>query len=107
MKAVVMAGGFGTRLRPLTCNLPKPMVRMGNRPMMEHILTLLNKHQFTDLITLLYFSPDDIRGYFQDGKKFDVKMQDLIPSGDLGTAGCVKYAGEELDETFAVVSADV
>ena len=102
-----MAGGFGTRLRPLTCNLPKPMVPMANRPMMEHVLALLNKHQFKDITTLLYFSPDDIRGYFQDGKKFDVRIKYLIPSEDLGTAGCVKYAGEELDETFAVVSADV
>ena len=102
-----MAGGFGTRLRPLTCNLPKPMVPMGNRPMMEHILTLLQKHQFTEAITMLYFSPDDIRGYFGDGKKFDVKMKYLIPTGDLGTAGCVKFAEEDLDETFAVMSADV
>ena len=107
MKAVVMAGGFGTPLRPLTCNLPKPMVPMDNRPMMEHILTLLEKHQFNDLICMLYFSPDDIRGYFQDGKKFDVKMKYLVPTGDLGTAGCVKFAEEDLDETFVVMSGDV
>ncbi len=107
MKAVVMAGGFGTRLRPLTCNLPKPMVPMGNRPMMEHIISLLEKHQFNDLITMLYFSPEDIRGYFGDGKKFDVKMKYFLPTGDLGTAGCVKFAQADLDETFIVMSGDV
>ncbi len=107
MKAVVMAGGFGTRLRPLTCNLPKPMVPMGNRPMMEHIFSLLEQHNFTDVSAMLYFSPEDIRGYFQDGKKFGLKMKYFLPTGDLGTAGCIKFAQEELDETFLVMSGDV
>ena len=107
MKAVIMAGGFGTRLRPLTCNLPKPMVPMANRPMMEHIVGLLEKHDFKDIVTMLYFSPDDIRKYFQDGKKFGVKMRYLIPTGDLGTAGCVKFAERDLAEEFLVISGDV
>src|SRR3990167_2202161 len=107
MKAVVMAGGVGTRLRPLTCNLPKPMVPMGNRPLMEHIITLLEKHGFNDILTMLYFSPEDIRGYFQDGKRFGVKMNYLIPGGDLGTAGCVRFAEKSLTDDFIVMSGDV
>ena len=107
MKAVIMAGGFGTRLRPLTCNLPKPMVPMANRPMMEHIVDLLRKHNFTEALTMLYFSPEDIRGYFKDGSKFGIEMSYLAPSGDLGTAGCVKFAEKQLDDTFIVLSADV
>lgn len=107
MKAVIMAGGFGTRLRPLTCNLPKPMVPMANRPMMEHVVELLAKHKFTDILTMLYFFPEDIRSYFKEGKKFDVKMDYLVPSADLGTAGCVKFAEKNLTETFIVMSADV
>lgn len=102
-----MAGGFGTRLRPLTCNLPKPMVPMANRPMMEHIIELLVKHQFTNILTMLYFSPEDIRGYFQDGKKFGAKINYQMPSGDLGTAGCIKFAEKTLNETFLVMSGDV
>jgi mannose-1-phosphate guanylyltransferase/phosphomannomutase len=55
MKAVIMAGGFGTRLRPLSCSLPKPMVHMVNKPMMEHIVNLLKQHGLVDLVVLLYF----------------------------------------------------
>ena len=62
MKAVIMAGGFGTRLRPLTLGLPKPMVPMANRPMMEHIVKLLGKHGFDHILSLLYFQPEAITG---------------------------------------------
>ena len=107
MKAVILAGGFGTRLRPLTCNLPKPMVPMANRPMMEHIITLLKQHHFKDILTMLYFSPEEIQGYFHDGKRFGVKMNYLIPEADMGTAGCIKFAQKQLRDTFLVISGDV
>ena len=107
MKAVILAGGFGTRLRPITCNLPKPMVPMANRPIMEHIVDLLTQHHFTDIITMLYFSPEDIQNYFQDGKKFNAKISYLIPSADLGTAGCIKFAEKNLNEPFIIISGDV
>ncbi|MBI5286760.1 MAG: NTP transferase domain-containing protein, partial [Deltaproteobacteria bacterium] len=64
MKAVIMAGGFGTRLRPLTTNLPKPMLPIANRPMMEHIVGLLVRCGITDLVTLLYFHHEIIEGRF-------------------------------------------
>ncbi|HLF48882.1 MAG TPA: sugar phosphate nucleotidyltransferase, partial [Methylomirabilota bacterium] len=74
MKAVVMAGGFGTRLRPLTAHLPKPLVPVGNVPVMEHMVRLLKRHRFTDLCVLLYFLPDTITSYFGDGSRWGVKI---------------------------------
>ncbi len=108
MKAMVMAGGFGTRLRPLTCNIPKPMVPMINRPMLEHIFDLLKVHGFTDVVVALYFQPEVIQDYFGDGKKFGLNIDYILPEGDLGTAGCVKYAQDLLGkESFLVISGDV
>ena len=107
MKAVVMAGGFGTRLRPLTAHLPKPLVPVGNVPIMEHIVRLLKRHGFTDLAVLLYFLPDTITGHFGDGSAWGVNMTYVTPTADLGTAGAVKFAVGESDEPVLVVSADV
>ena len=107
MKAVIMAGGFGTRLRPLTNNLPKPMVPMANKPMMEHILELLIRCKVTDIITLLYFNPEIIENYFGDGSRFDVKMTYISAADDLGTAGSVKHAARYLDKSFLVISGDL
>jgi mannose-1-phosphate guanylyltransferase/phosphomannomutase len=107
MKAVIMAGGFGTRLRPLSCNIPKPMVSMANRPMMEHIVNLLKRHGVTELLVLLYFQAENIRSYFGDGSRFGVKIQYVQATEDFGTAGAVKNAQEFLDERFLVISADV
>ena len=107
MKAVIMAGGFGTRLRPLTCNIPKPMVPMLNRPMMEHIVDLLKRHGITDIIATLYYQPDVISGYFDDGRRFGVSMQYLKAEADFGTAGSVRNAKSFLDERFLIISGDV
>jgi len=107
MKAVVMAGGFGTRLRPLTAHLPKPLVPVGNIPIMEHMVRLLKKHGFTDLCVLLYFLPDTITGHFGDGSGWGVNMTYVTPSADLGTAGAVKFAVGDSHEPVIVVSADV
>jgi mannose-1-phosphate guanylyltransferase/phosphomannomutase len=107
MKAVIMAGGFGTRLRPLSTNIPKPMVPMANLPMLEHIVELLKKHNFTELIIMLYYQPEVITGYFGDGSRFGVKIEYLKPDSDLGTAGCVKFTEEKLKERFLVISGDV
>jgi mannose-1-phosphate guanylyltransferase / phosphomannomutase len=107
MKAVIMAGGFGTRLRPLTIDLPKPMASMVNKPMMHRIIDLLKKHGITDLIVLLYFSPDIIMRYFGDGSKLGVKIQYIQAEADYGTAGAVRLAADFLDERFMVISADI
>jgi len=107
MKAVIMAGGFGTRLRPLTINIPKPMVPIGNIPMMEHVVNLLKKHGFDDIVSLLFFQADEIKNYFKDGRKFGVKMEYLQPAEDYGTAGAVRFAEDFIDETILVISGDV
>ncbi|MGD8923231.1 MAG: sugar phosphate nucleotidyltransferase, partial [Candidatus Zixiibacteriota bacterium] len=107
MKAVLMAGGFGTRLRPLTINLPKPMVPVGNLPIMEHVVSLLAKHGITDIISLLYFQPEIIRDYFEDGSRFGVNMTYVQPDEDYGTAGAVRHAIGDSDEPVLVMSGDV
>lgn len=107
MKAVLMAGGSGTRLRPLTCDIPKPMVPMLNRPMAEHIINLLKRHGITDIIVTLYYLPQVIQNYFGDGRDFGVNItysvEEKMP---LGTAGSVKAIEQHLDETFLVISGD-
>lgn len=107
MKAILMAGGFGTRLRPLTCNIPKPMVPMGNVPMMEHIIRLLKDNGFDDLIIMLYYQPDVIIRHFGDGSAYGVKIEYLRPEADLGTAGCIKFAEKSIKDTFMVISGDL
>ena len=107
MRAVLMAGGSGTRLRPLTCDLPKPMVPILNRPIAEHIINLLKRHQITEVIATLHYLPDVFRDYFQDGSDFGVQMTYAVEEDQpLGTAGCVKNIAELLDETFLVISGD-
>ncbi len=106
-KAVIMAGGFGTRLRPITMNLPKPMVPMMNVPMMEHIVNLLKKNSITDIVSLLYFQPEKITSYFGTGSSFGISMKYMQAMADYGTAGAVRYAQEHLTERFIVISGDV
>ncbi len=107
MKAVIMSGGFGTRLRPLTCNIPKPMVPMMNKPMMQHIVDLLKKHGITEIVSTLFYQPEIVTGYFGDGTKFGIKMQYRKAEADYGTAGSVRNAADFLDERFIIISGDV
>jgi mannose-1-phosphate guanylyltransferase / phosphomannomutase len=107
MKAVIMAGGFGTRLRPLTSEVPKPMVPMVNKPIMEHIVELLKKHNMTDIVSTLFYQPDIITSYFGDGSAFGVNMQYRKAEADYGTAGSVRNAKDFLDERFLIISGDV
>ena len=107
MQAVVMAGGEGTRLRPLTTRQPKPMVRIVNRPMLEHAINLLRQHRFGDIVLTLHYMPEIIKEYFQDGAEYNVKLDYLIEDKPLGTAGGVKNAEQFIDDTFLVISGDV
>lgn len=112
MKAVIMAGGQGTRLRPLTSNQPKPMIPIVGIPCMEHIVNLLKYHGFEDIVVTLQFLPDEIRDYFGDGSEWGVSMRYSVEDVPAGTAGSVKMAEEELrslgnpDERFLVISGD-
>ena len=102
MKAVILAGGEGTRLRPLTSNQPKPMMPIANVPMMEHIVRLLAEHGFDDIVVTVAFLANHIRNYFGDGSEFGVRMRYATEDSPLGTAGSVRNAMDELDETFLV-----
>ena len=107
MKAVIMAGGFGTRIQPLTASMPKPMIPLFNRPIMLHIVELLKKYDITELVMLLYHQPFYIKNFFRDGSDFGVKITYVTPIADMGTAGAVKAAEKYLDERFLVISGDL
>lgn len=108
MKAVVMAGGFGTRIQPLTHSIPKPMLPILNRPMMLHTMLSLRDEGIKEFIILLYFKPDIIKNYFGNGSKWDIKITYITPDDDYGTAGAVKKAQELIgDENFIIISGDL
>ncbi len=107
MKAVIMAGGEGSRLRPLTYNQPKPMIPMANRVLMEHVVALLKRHGFSDVVVTVGFQGNAIQNYFGNGAEFGVRMVYASEEVPLGTAGSVRNARDELDEPFIVISGDV
>jgi mannose-1-phosphate guanylyltransferase/phosphomannomutase len=106
MKAVLMAGGEGSRLRPLTINRPKPMLPLVNKPVMVHIMDLVKRHGITDVVVTLQYMADRVQDYFGDGSAMDMEFRYSIEEVPLGTAGSVKNAEEYLDETFIVISGD-
>jgi len=107
MKAVVMAGGEGTRLRPMTSGMPKPLLPVVNRPIMEHVLRLLRRHGFTEVVVTVHFLASLVRNYFGDGEELGMALQYATEEEPLGTAGSVKNAEAALsDGTFLVISGD-
>lgn len=106
MKAVIMAGGEGARLRPLTCDRPKPMVPLLGRPMMEYILRLLLKHDLRELAVTVQYLPERISEYFGSGAEWEVSLRYFQEKEPLGTAGSVKNTASMLDGTFLVISGD-
>jgi mannose-1-phosphate guanylyltransferase/phosphomannomutase len=106
MKAVVMAGGEGTRLRPLTSNQPKPLVPIVGKPCMEHIVDLLKRHGLEDVIVTVAFLPQAIRSYFGTGESLGIDLAYSVEESPAGTAGSVRLAAGRLDDTFLVISGD-
>lgn len=106
MKAVIMAGGEGTRLRPLTCELPKPLVPIVNRPVMEHIIAHLSKHGIKRIVSTLHYLPGSVRRTFGDGGHLGVELTYEVENEPMGTAGSILAAKEILDEDFIVISGD-
>lgn len=107
MKAVIMAGGEGARLRPLTCETPKPMVPILGKPVMEHIINLLRDNGIRDIAVTLMYMSDRVTSYFEDGSDFGVNIEYFTESVPLGTAGSVGACREFLgDEDFLVISGD-
>jgi len=108
VRALVLAGGFGTRIRPLTVNIPKPLLPLVNRPILEHIVRLLARHGFSEITMLLYYQPDVIKNFFGDGTEWGVKIDYFIPTRDLGTAGAVKAVHKLIsEEKFLIISGDL
>lgn len=106
MKAMIMAGGEGSRLRPLTCACPKPMTPLMDRPVMAYALELLKKHGIQEIGVTLQYLPDAVMDYFGDGSAFGVRLHYFVEKQPLGTAGSVRQALDFLDETFVVLSGD-
>ena len=102
-----MAGGEGTRLRPMTANQPKPLLPVVNKPIMEHVLRLLKRHGFRDTVVTTAFLASLVRNYFGDGEDFGMSLQYATEEVPLGTAGSVKNAEDELrGGPFVVISGD-
>ena len=91
MKAVVMAGGAGSRLRPLTVNRPKPMVPIVNKPVLGHILDLLKSYGITEVIITLRYLASMVQNFFEDGASIGMKLTYVVEDGPLGTAGSVIF----------------
>lgn len=106
MKAVIMAGGEGSRLRPLTCDIPKPMARLCGRPILEYILDLLNDHGIDMAAVTLRYLPHVIIDHFKNEKYRNVKLKFIVEDEPLGTAGSVKHAAADFGEDFLVISGD-
>ena len=107
VKAVILAGGEATRLRPLTCDIPKIMVPVLNRPFFQYIIGYLKKHNILDIILAVGKSHDQIQSYFSDGSDFGVKLAYSVEDSPMGTAGAVKNAEKFLDDSFIVFNGDV
>lgn len=107
MKGVIIAGGRGKRLRPLTYSLPKPMVPLLNKPVMEYSIDLLKRHGITNIAVTTHYLSECIKSHFGDGSKFGVSLTYFDENHPLGTAGGLMNAKAFLNEPFVVVSGDI
>src|SRR3954451_10571218 len=106
MRAMILAAGLGTRLRPVTYAIPKPMAPVLNRPVMEHGARLLARHGFGEAIANLHWFPETIEGHFGDGTRFGLDLSYSHEQQLLGTAGGVRNAAAYLGDSFLVVAGD-
>ncbi|MGH7492036.1 MAG: sugar phosphate nucleotidyltransferase, partial [bacterium] len=107
MKAIILAGGRGTRLRPLTATCPKPLLPVGNLPILARILFALRKQEIRDFLFLLHYQPERFKCMLGTGEKFDAHFEYVELDRDLGTAGSVKHISEYIRETSLIYSADI
>ncbi len=106
MKAIILAGGLGERLRPLTNNVPKPLLLVKGKPILEHAVENFKKHGIKDIILAVGYRADKIKEYFGDGSKFGVNISYCIENEPLGTGGAIKKASENIKETFIAINGD-
>ena len=107
MKAIILVGGQGTRLRPLTINTPKAMVPVLNRPFLEHVIDNLSRHKAREITLAISHLAQPIKDYFGDGSRFGVKLNYALEKAPLGTAGAVKNSERHLDEIFLALNGDI
>ena len=108
MQAIIMAGGRGTRLRPLTNTCPKPMIPFINKPVLAHLLNLLRRHHITDIVMTVHYLAEQIEAYFGDGREWGLNIRYAYEDNPLGTAGGVKNAASFLNsDPFLVISGDI
>ncbi len=107
MKALVLAGGEGTRLRPLTVTRPKPLVSLVNRPIMGHVLSLLKRHHITEVVAAVSYRANMIQDYFGNGQTLGIHLQYAVEERPLGTAGAARNAADFFQDTFVIISGDV
>ena len=106
MKAVILAGGLGTRLRPLTNNTPKPMLPIGEKPILEHLINWTKKNGVKSIVLCVSYLKETIEDYFEDGEKFGVKIEYAISKKQLATAGQLKTAEEFIEGNFVCMYGD-
>ena len=106
MKAVILAGGLGTRLRPLTNKKPKPMLPLGKKPLLEHLIKWIKKNGVKDIVLCVSYLHETIEKYFEDGSKFGVNIEYAISKKPLATAGQLKTAQKFIDDVFVCVYGD-
>ena len=107
MKAIILIGGFGTRLRPLTCNTPKPLLPVLNKPFSLYQIELLKKYGIKDIILCMAYLPSEFKKYFGDGKKFGVKISYAVEKTPLGTGGAIKNAEKFVNDSVLIFNGDV
>jgi mannose-1-phosphate guanylyltransferase len=107
LKAVILVGGQGTRLRPLTYNTPKPMVPVLNLPFLEHVIRNLKEHNVTEIVMAQHYLPAQMKDYFGNGSKLGVKLYYVMEDSPLGTAGAIKNVEGFLTGTFFVLNGDI
>lgn len=106
MKAVILAGGLGTRLQPYTTFLPKPMLPLGEKPLLEHLIEWVKSNKITDIVLCVSYLRKTIEDYFEDGSRFGVKIEYAVANRPLATAGQLKTAEPLVDDTFACIYGD-
>ena len=106
MKAIILAGGLGTRLQPYTTFLPKPMLPLGGKPILEHEIEWLKKNGIKEIVLCVSYLRKKIEDHFGDGKKFGVKIDYAISNKPLATAGQLKTAEKFIDDTFVCLYGD-
>lgn len=106
MKAIILAGGFGTRLREIAPDVPKPMVMIAGKPFLEHQILLLKEQNITEIILALHYRADSIKTYFGNGGWWGVNLTYSEEEVPLGTAGAIKKAEKYIDDTFIVMNGD-